>query len=276
MSTAVSDPQDEVLSEERDTTAAESAPEADAESSPDDALPLDVVFGALKNARRRRVLRYLDDRHEPVSLSDLAEHVAAIENDTSPENLAAQQRKRVYVALYQCHLPKLDDMGVITFNKSRGTIERNPTASQLDKYLYTDESDTRPWHQYYTGFLLLSTITVLPAAVTGIVTGAGAALLFLGICIGIAGIAAVQTYDRQEAPGEPVAEIASLKSQLGSRLSQSQAADSEDEGDDSSEQSTEGDQLLQKCPECTEVFVSAAPRECQSCKTMTIAAQSTQ
>lgn len=274
MSAAASEQQDEVLSEGRDT-AVESAREADAGGSSDD-LPLDVVFGALKNARRRRVLRYLENRHEPVSLSDLAEHVAAIENDTSPANLAAQQRKRVYVALYQCHLPKLDDMDVITFNKSRGTIERNPAASQLDKYLHTDDPDARPWHQYYTGFLLLSTATVLPAAVTGIVTGAGAALLFLGICIGIAGIAAVQIYDRRGVSGNPFSELASLKSQLRSRGSQTRDADAADDGNNPSGQSTDGDQLLQKCPECTEVFVSAAPRECQSCKTMTIAAEPTQ
>lgn len=260
----------EALSEEQSETAVESASETDAEGSADD-LPLDVVFGALKNVRRRRVLRYLDEHREPVSLSDLSEHVAAIENETSPANLNSKQRKRVYVGLYQCHLPKLDDMGVITFNKSRGRIERSANASQLDKYLYTDETDTRPWHRYYMGFALLSTVTWLFWAVTGVGGRSGGVMLFFGVCLGIAGIAAFQTYDRQEAPPNFRTEIASLGREFRLKLSRSRAADSDDEKDKPPEETSSGDRPLQKCPECSEVYVSAAERECQDCETMTIA-----
>jgi transcription elongation GreA/GreB family factor len=48
-----------------------------------ESLPLDQVFEILKNRRRREVVKYLNERDESVSLSDLAEHVAAIENDTT-------------------------------------------------------------------------------------------------------------------------------------------------------------------------------------------------
>ncbi|PSP49506.1 hypothetical protein BRC67_10995 [Halobacteriales archaeon QH_3_68_24] len=87
------------------TTAAESAEEETAAE-----LPLDQVFEILKNKRRRTVLRYLKGRDGPVALGDLAEEVAAVENDTPVAQVTSRERKCAYVGLYQCHLPKMDDM----------------------------------------------------------------------------------------------------------------------------------------------------------------------
>jgi len=103
-------------------------------------LSLDNIFAILKNERRRRVLRYLWDEKQRVTLSDLAEHIAAIENDTSIQSITSSQRKRVYVGLYQCHLSKMDDMDIIDFNKDRGIVEIGDNAPQLIGYLgRTDE-----------------------------------------------------------------------------------------------------------------------------------------
>jgi hypothetical protein len=63
-------------------------------------LPLDVTFEILKNRRRRLVLQFLRDAEETTSIGELAEHIAAIENDTTVQQLNAQQRKRVYIGLY--------------------------------------------------------------------------------------------------------------------------------------------------------------------------------
>lgn len=90
------------------------------------------------NSRRRGVLQYVEDEEGTVSLSDVAEHIAAEENNINIEMLSSDQRKRVYVGLYQCHLPKMDDAGVIDFNKARGTIELREAVSQLYPYLYLD------------------------------------------------------------------------------------------------------------------------------------------
>ncbi|WP_440991894.1 DUF7344 domain-containing protein [Haloarchaeobius baliensis] len=104
-------------------------------------LPLDIVFEIIRNERRRLVLRYLDETdEETVALGDLAEHIAAIENDTTEQALSAQQRKRVYVGLYQCHLPKMADSGIVEFDKNRGTISQGPNVDQLEPYLNVDTS----------------------------------------------------------------------------------------------------------------------------------------
>lgn len=105
-------------------------------------LPLDVVFEILSNQRRRLLLRYLDElSEETATLSDLAEHIAAIENETTSQGLTAQQRKRVYVGLYQCHLPKMASSGIVKFDKNRGTVSVGPNLDQLEPYLDVDSEE---------------------------------------------------------------------------------------------------------------------------------------
>ncbi|WP_425490689.1 DUF7344 domain-containing protein [Haloprofundus salilacus] len=98
-------------------------------------LSKDQLFHILQNRRRRDVLWYLRGTEGPVRMRDIAEQVAAWENDTTVEALMSDQRQRVYIALYQEHLPKLDEDGVIDYNKSRGVVERNDIADQFDPYL---------------------------------------------------------------------------------------------------------------------------------------------
>jgi len=98
-------------------------------------LPKDVIFGLLSVERRRLVLKYLADNEGSATVSDIAEQIAAIENDTEIGLISSQQRKRVYVGLHQCHLPKLDDADVINYDEPRGTVESRPNAKQLYPYL---------------------------------------------------------------------------------------------------------------------------------------------
>lgn len=106
-------------------------------------LSKDLVFELLKNERRRRVLKILEKQNE-TTLSTLAEEIAAKENGTEKRLLSSSQRKRVYIALYQCHLPKLDDAGVVEFEQARGTVEMIDRADQLFSYLYLDGNDNKP------------------------------------------------------------------------------------------------------------------------------------
>lgn len=90
---------------------------------PATSLSQDVIHDLLGNQRRRMVLDLLDDC-EVWDLGRLAEYVAARENDTLPDRVDSQQRKRAYVGLYQCHLDRLDDRDVVDYNKARGIVER--------------------------------------------------------------------------------------------------------------------------------------------------------
>lgn len=98
-------------------------------------LSKDELFHLLSNQRRRDTLQYLDDNNAPVNMRDIAEWIAAKENDTEISQLRSEERQRVYVALYQLHLPKLDARGVIEYNQSRGIVRRTALADYLDPYI---------------------------------------------------------------------------------------------------------------------------------------------
>lgn len=101
----------------------------------DEAISTDDIFHLLQNARRRQVLRHLSESDGPIDLRDLAERIAAWEHDTPVDELSSTQRQRIYIALYQSHLPKLHDHGVVRYDQHRGTVERTSLASQLEIHL---------------------------------------------------------------------------------------------------------------------------------------------
>lgn len=74
---------------------------------PGDGLNLTDAYDVLRNDRRRYALAVIE-RHGTVPKGELVDAVAANEGATTTEG-----RKRVYVALQQAHLPKLEDMGAI-------------------------------------------------------------------------------------------------------------------------------------------------------------------
>lgn len=94
-------------------------------------LSIDEVCHLLQNERRRNVLRYLRDTDDHRKIGEIAETAAAIESDTPIDQLHHDDRKRVYIALYQVHLPKLADSGVIDYDKDRGTVAPTNAAQRL-------------------------------------------------------------------------------------------------------------------------------------------------
>ena len=108
-------------------------------------LEPDDVFEILRNQRRRDVLRFFfEEGRTAVELGTLAEHLAAAEFDTTITDLTSQERKRMYVSLYQCHLPKMDDVDVVSFNKPRGTIETGEHMAFVERFLPVEEHATEP------------------------------------------------------------------------------------------------------------------------------------
>jgi hypothetical protein len=103
---------------------------------------LDEVFELLKNPRRRQVLVYLHSRDDTASVGHLADQIGGWENDKEPRLLTSKERKRVYVSLYQSHLPKMADTGAISYNKDRGVVEAGPYIHSFIEYLPEIEEPT--------------------------------------------------------------------------------------------------------------------------------------
>jgi len=106
--------------------------------APNDRLDRDDVFHILQCRRRRLVLKYLQEHDGPADMRDITEAIAAVENDTTVAQLRSQERQRVYIALYQSHLPKMDRDGIINYEQDRGVVERTARTAQFDPYLVNE------------------------------------------------------------------------------------------------------------------------------------------
>lgn len=116
------------------------------EGTGDDGRPEQIskshLFELLSADRRQEVLSYLDANGGAADLGELAEHIASLECDCRVAELSSQQRKRVYVGLYQCHLPKMAEAGVIDYDQDRGDVALNERSARLLQYLYLEEDQS--------------------------------------------------------------------------------------------------------------------------------------
>lgn len=113
---------------------------AQSEEDSSETLSLDERFEILKNERRRLVLQLLKEWGETSKLNHLADRVTAIENETEVDAITSEQRKRVYVALYQFHLPKMEKMDVIEYDQDRGDVALAEAGERLYRE-YSAEDD---------------------------------------------------------------------------------------------------------------------------------------
>jgi hypothetical protein len=158
-------------------------------STSDTELTQDDVFEILSSPRRRYLLYYLRQRQEPVELTDLAEHVAAWENGIDPDELTTQERKRVYVSLYQTHVPKLDDAGVVDYDADSGMVRLTQRARRIDTYL--EDGEEIRWQLLYVGLALLGSALLLVTLANVWVFSAVSEGIVAAAVVGLFGVLAV-------------------------------------------------------------------------------------
>lgn len=174
------------------------APDSDAEatdgsSGGETEVTLDVMFEILKNSRRRLVLEYLQGREGQAKLSDLADQVTAAENDTDVDSITSTERKRVYVGLYQFHLPKMDDMGIIHFDQDRGTVELAAKGRELLRAHQENNRPARKWHVFSFG---LAAIGLVAAGATVMLGGGPLPLVIIVLqSLALVAFGLVQAYE---------------------------------------------------------------------------------
>jgi hypothetical protein len=117
----------------------------------DASLSEDDIYDQLANRRRRYALHYLKQTGKPVDVRDLAEQVAAWENETTVADLGSQERKRVYIAMYQSHLPTMDETGIVDYDDEAGTVELTGAIENTNVYMEVVPEEDIPWDLYYLG-----------------------------------------------------------------------------------------------------------------------------
>ncbi|WP_408956911.1 DUF308 domain-containing protein [Natrinema sp. 74] len=124
----------------------------------------DELFELLSNRRRRHILRVLMREGERVDIGDLSQEIAAREDDIAFDEVASADRKRVYTALQQSHLPKMDKIGVIEFDRDRGAVEATPTLEDVEIYIDIVRGREMPWSDYYLGLTGMTGLLVVASA----------------------------------------------------------------------------------------------------------------
>lgn len=122
-------------------------------------IPVENVFDILRNSRRRAVLDHLRNGDSTSTLKELSERIAADENNLDTGQLSSQQRKRVYISLYQNHLQKMATAGLIEYDPDRGAVELREY-STIAPYLSSDGQDVLQ-HRYVALFASLVAIVSL-------------------------------------------------------------------------------------------------------------------
>lgn len=115
-------------------------------------LSTDEAFETLSNHRRRCVVHFLLQQEDTANLRELSRHVAAWENDKPIDRVTPEERRRVYNALQQFHLPKMDGHGIVDYESNRGTVEETELTAELQLYQDAESEKEELWCAY--GFLL--------------------------------------------------------------------------------------------------------------------------
>jgi hypothetical protein len=152
----------------------------------------ETTFEVLGNRRRRYVIHYLKHNgDEPVSLSDLAEHVAAWEYDKPVAQLTHRERKRVRNALRQFHLGKMAEHGFVEFDRDRGTVQLTDAASSTDFYVDSLTGGNVPWSTYYLGFAALGALAAVAVwqGLAGLDAGPWDLVVFLVVGLTVSAVA---------------------------------------------------------------------------------------
>jgi hypothetical protein len=108
------------------------------------AMDTDTIFHTLSNRRRRYVLAALCET-DRMTVRELTTTVAAAEYECPPEALDYKQRKRVYTALVQTHLPSMARRGVVDYDKDRGIVAVTTATGTFEPYLDGGATIARAW-----------------------------------------------------------------------------------------------------------------------------------
>ena len=92
-------------------------------------VSLDELFEMLSHEPRRRILVAVG-RDNPRDEDEIASKLAATENEGDLDTIELVKTK-----LYHVHLPKLDEAGLIDWNRESGRIRRGPRFEEIEPLL---------------------------------------------------------------------------------------------------------------------------------------------
>ncbi|MFW6317032.1 MAG: DUF7344 domain-containing protein [Halorubrum sp.] len=106
----------------------------------------DEVFEVLSSSRRRLILYHLHRRGGRAVLRDLASDTAKAESEDDVDDDVV---KRFYISLYQTHVPKLEEVGLVRYDSDSKTVSLTDRIEEVEAILETESEPERRWALYY-------------------------------------------------------------------------------------------------------------------------------
>ena len=131
-----------------------------------DRLNETVIFEVLSSERRRLTIQFLRESDERVEVNDIAEYIAEHETGESPP--PKDSRKTVYVSLHQTHLPKMDDLNIISYDTDTKEVLLDDSFRDVAVYMEVIPRSGLQisWSEYYLALGLIGLATLF-AQMTG-------------------------------------------------------------------------------------------------------------
>lgn len=166
-------------------------------------LTNDDIFDILSNSRRRRLLYYLEKRDGSAELRELARLIATAESDSDTEEVPSDAIRRVYISLYQLHVPNLQEFGLVEYDEDTTLVSMT---ERVDEMFELFVMKTSPWPRYYVAIALGGAI-FLGAIAFDVFPVSAITAAFL-IVVGVAGMSIVHYLsEARSQPREVISEL---------------------------------------------------------------------
>jgi hypothetical protein len=100
-------------------------------------LDLGAVLRVLDHPRRRYLVTTLVNGRSEAPLSELATEIAARERDKPVTDVSQQERERVHTSLHHSHVPRLADVGIVTYDSDDESVVRAENADRVRAVLHS-------------------------------------------------------------------------------------------------------------------------------------------
>lgn len=155
-----------------------------------------TLFNALSNHRRRYTLYACNSADNgELTLSDVAEQVAAWEYGKPVAEITSDERKRVYTSLQQHHLSTLEDADLIELDGDR--IRLTEKAEQMELYLDIVPQGTIPWSVYYLALAIIGAAAMIIVHIFTVPDWLTIGVVALALMLVVAVSAAAHHFDSQ-------------------------------------------------------------------------------
>lgn len=147
------------------------------------------IHDVLRNERRQNVLKQLKQNMGRLTVRTLAEALAEAETGESPP--PRNIRRSVYNSLHQTHLPKMDDLDVVDYDRDRKVVSMRSNIRQVDVYMEAVTPYEVTWAEYYQFLMFLALLVVAIAELGAPLLSSVPSLVLCFVFMAILGLSTV-------------------------------------------------------------------------------------